>query len=212
MEPLIRPLPPDWATVCLEKLARLSSGYSGASETGGRPDERGRPLIKPSHIDDGDIIERDIEYVRTTSRRSAESLELAVGDILISRVATIGHIALVRAKHHGWLFSSGLIRIRVKSSTITPEYLHHYLRLPVVRKWLDHHATGTAMRSISAELLRGLPVSVPPLDVQSQITEMLDGLDAQIRAHRSVVDAATRLRSSMGLSLMTGTLRVSPSP
>jgi Type I restriction modification DNA specificity domain len=109
------------------------------------------------------------------------------GDLLCARTGTIGRLALATAEQTGWIFGTGLIRIR-PSQQVDPLYLSLYLTHPAVQDWFSRNAGGTAIRNVNTRTLGSLPVSLPPLATQRAIGRTLGALNEKIAAHERAVE------------------------
>ncbi|MFJ1824860.1 N-6 DNA methylase [Streptomyces sp. NPDC088178] len=204
-------LPRDWHRVPLRELVDITAGPSYSrlpAEV--RSAEGDLPVVMPKHLRAGRIDDRGIERVTADVARSLARFRLSPGDILCVRSGAQMPPALVEPAQDGWLCSTNLLRLRSLDSggepLVLPGYLLAYLSLPETMQWLRECARGTAVPSLSATTLALLPVPLPPLSRQRRISAALDAIDAQITAHRELIQAATHHRSTLAAHLMTGVL------
>lgn len=116
--------------------------------------------------------------------------EIRSGDLLLSRANTreyVGSTVLVGPCRSRLLLSDKSLRLKPRAD-IDSRWLYHALSAPESRRYLSERSTGvkSGMRNISQELLRGLPLPVPPLAEQRRIVDVLEN-------HLSRLDAALRL-------------------
>ncbi|MFI5884852.1 N-6 DNA methylase [Streptomyces sp. NPDC051554] len=204
-------LPHDWRRVPLGELVDITAGPSysrlPAEVRSTAGDLR---VVMPKHLREGRIDDRDMEKVSVDVARALARFRLRPGDILCVRSGAQMPPALVEEAQDGWLFSTNLLRLRALESDgkplVLPGYLLAHLSLPETARWLKEYARSTAVPSLSAATLALLPVPLPPLAHQRRISAALDAVDAQITAHRELVQAATRHRSTLAAHLLTGVL------
>ncbi|AYG82259.1 putative type I restriction enzymeP M protein [Streptomyces hundungensis] len=204
-------LPRNWCRVPLGELVDITAGpsYSRLSADVRSP-TGDLCVVMPKHLREGRIDDRAMEKVAADVARALTKFRLSPGDILCVRSGAQTSPALVEEAQDGWLFSTNLLRLRTRETAgeplVLPRYLHAYLCLPETVHWLKEYARGTAVPSLSAATLALLPVPLPPVAHQRRVSATLGALDAQIAAHRSLVGAATRHRSTLAAHLLTGVL------
>lgn len=103
---------------------------------------------------------------------------LRPGDFLISRSNTldrVGRIAVFRGDIDQCAYPDLMMRFRIDASHANPDYIEVYLRSERVSKYIQRHATGTSgsMKKINQGVVEGIPVVLPPLTLQREITELL---------------------------------------
>ncbi|MEU8649397.1 N-6 DNA methylase [Streptomyces sp. NPDC048737] len=204
-------LPHDWRRVPLGELVDIMAGPSytrlPAEVRSAAGDLR---VVMPKHLREGRIDDRDMEKVSVDVARALARFRLRPGDILCVRSGAQMPPALVEKAQDGWLFSTNLLRLRALETDgeplVLPGYLLAYLSLPETVHWLKEYARGTAVPSLSAATLALLPVPLPPLAHQRRISAVLDAVNAQITAHRELIQAATQHRSTLAAHLLTGVL------
>ncbi|MBM0238286.1 N-6 DNA methylase [Micromonospora sp. ATA32] len=199
---LIGDVPYGWEQAPLGRLAEIQAGPYLQKENGVTD---GVPVIHPRDLRDGWIAGDDMELTASASDALVRRYALAPGDVLCVRAGELGRHGLVGAGQGGWLFNTGLLRVR-PTDDILPKYLAHYFSLPEVRNWIKRHASGTAVPSINREVLAELPIVLPPSDVQHRIGRALELAQDEVRIHDQLARTAARLRETLAPLLMTGVL------
>ncbi|MCK9873173.1 restriction endonuclease subunit S [Nocardiopsis dassonvillei] len=207
MDSLTGPLPAGWREQPLGEVCEVRAGPSGAgTPTRGFTDD-GVPLVRPRDIAarrvDGTGAARVAHAVATRLDR----YRLEPGDVLGTRTGTLGRFAVVAPEQRGWLYSTQLVRMR-PSPEIDPVYLVHYLDLHPVRRWIDKHASGSTVRSVTQRTLRLLPTVLPPLSEQQAIGTALDALDDKARLHAEISRTTDDLRETLAPMLFSGRVPV----
>jgi type I restriction enzyme, S subunit len=111
-------------------------------------------------------------------REFDRAYEIRSGDVLVSRANTkayVGAPVLVGACRPRLLLSDKSLRL-VPHDCVSKRWLVHFLRSPEVRAYVEAKASGTkdAMRNLSQEALRRMPVALPPLAEQHRTVEALE--------------------------------------
>lgn len=116
------------------------------------------------------------------------------GDLLISRANTrelVGAVVLVDRDYPFRLLSDKTLRLIVDESRVNKDYLLLALRSARARSHIENHATGTSdsMRNISQDVIKGIPLWLPLLDEQRQISDRLKAQLSKVEAARQAAHA-----------------------
>ena len=106
------------------------------------------------------------------------------GDIFFTRtsetIEEIGFTAVCLKTIPNATFAGFLIRVRPITSLITPEFSKYYFRSDSHRCFFVKEMNLVTRASLGQELLKSLPVLLPPLDEQQEIAAYLDRQCAEI--------------------------------
>jgi restriction endonuclease S subunit len=213
MDTVIGPVPETWQRLLLREACAVQAGPSGTLYRTADPSHTGHPMIRPRDVKDNRIAVEGIGMVDATDTKAAYKLDhyrLEVEDIVYVRIgASRGH-ALAGPDHHGWLYGSGCLRLRLHNGardTITARYLNHYLGQAGVREWLARHTSGVAITTVTSPTLSALPLVVPPLATQYAVADVLDALDEKITVHGEISRTTAAVRDTLAPALLTGALQ-----
>ena len=164
------------------------------------------PVVFPRHLRDGSIAEVADSRISAELAYGLGQFQLAAGDVLCVRTGAMGAPALVQPAQEGWLFSTNLLRLRVKPHVLAdPDYLVQYLSLPHVVEWIRDRAASTAAPSLRADSLGHLPVVLPEPGEQAEIAAVLTDLKAQAFAYEQLAAEISRSRAVIAAGLIDGT-------
>ena len=197
---LIGSTPELWQERPLGEFCELTAGTSIAEDSLGTI-----PVVKPKNLVAGRVSgPTDC----TTSDEAARRVRYRIrgGDLLTARTGSTGRVSLATAEQDGWLFGTGIIRIR-PDDRVDPSYLSLYLSHPAVRDWFTTHSSGTAIPSINTKTLGSLPVTLPALTIQQAIGQTLDALNQKIAAHELICQVTAELRDTLLPLLLSGRVR-----
>src|SRR5262249_51258219 len=141
-------------------------------------------------------------------------LRLAEGDLLFVRTNGVqenaGRCALFRGELRNCYFASYLIRVRVDSTRLLPEFLNYYAQTERGRSFLSGRAIRTAdgKFNINSGTLRHVVVPLPSLSEQEGIAQQLDFVDQKEHLHRRRHTTLMALFRTLLHQLMTGQVRV----
>ncbi|QQS06054.1 MAG: restriction endonuclease subunit S [Fibrobacterota bacterium] len=169
------------------------------------------PVLRIPNVGEGAVKLGDIKY-GTFDASEVEKLALAVGDILVIRsngsADLVGKPALISDREAGYLFAGYLIRLRFLKEKITPEFALLALRSPQTRDWIESETkSSSGVNNISAEKLRNIPLSLPPLAEQIEIVRRVQHLFAMADAMEVEFAAAQRSVDQLDQSLLATAFR-----
>lgn len=159
----------------------------------------GTPVLRIPNIMNGRVDTTDLKY-GYFEKKELESLSLKEGDLLIIRsngsLDLVGKTAVVGPEVEGYLFAGYLIRLRVKSNLIDPQFLCFCLSSPDTRQHIELTARSTSgVNNINSEEIRSIEIKLPGIDEQLEIVRRVeilfafaDRLEARYNAGREWVD------------------------
>ncbi|MFE3515367.1 restriction endonuclease subunit S [Streptomyces sp. NPDC059166] len=195
-------LPEGWRVVRLSQLCELRSAGTPPSVL--QEAEPGAvPLVRPGDLREHRIVHSSAAFVSGPRAEGQDRGRVRAGDILVTRTGTVGRVALVTEAETGWFHNSHTLCVRPSDEVVAP-YLAGFLAGPGAMAWMNSHAAGSAIRSITVGALAGLPVVLPPLAEQRRIGAVLGALDEKIRVHEEIARTTALLRDSLAGLLMSG--------
>jgi type I restriction enzyme S subunit len=157
-----------WAIAELQDLTDPSRPISYGILKPGLPDPNGVPMLRVLDIDDYGCRTRTVPM--TVSRSVADTSKttyLRPNDVLISVMATIGRVFVVPDDMRGWNVNRALA-VLPGGGRVSSDYIETFLQSAFVRRLFDISRIGSAQQRINLELLKALPVPVPPLEIRER--------------------------------------------
>lgn len=206
-------LPEGWAWATLHDLAISgpTNGYSPKKSTDGS----GTLALKLTATTKGqiDLSKRAIKSLSETIPPGSD-LFLKPGDLLFQRGNTpeyVGIAAVYDGPSDKYVYPDLMIRVRTATSSLT-EWIWRAANSPLGRKYMMDKASGTAgtMPKISGEILRNLPVPIPPPAEATEILRRVSDALAASADTLTLLDAeaadAARLKQSILKAAFEGRL------
>lgn len=169
-----------------EVLTVIRNGTTTPQNTVGR----GWPVSRIETISYETVNPNKVRWVELDEQQY-QKWKLQVGDILFSHINSIEHIgktAMYMGDPPNLVHGMNLLLLRTDSSKCLPEYLHTYLKLPVVRQRIRAMARQAVNQaSLNQAQLKGLPIMLPPIAFQEK-------LQMAIVHHQSVLARFTQMR------------------
>ena len=167
--------------ICAAQGGAIQTGPFGSQLHTSDYKEIGIPVVMPTNIGDGGIVEDGIARIDQTDVDRLSQHKLRMGDIVFSRRGDVTKNALIRPHEVGWFCGTGCLKVRLGDESIaTAKFISHCLRLPDIKDWLIRHAVGATMPNLNTGILSAVPIYLPPLQVQLEIAAMLGALDDRI--------------------------------
>jgi type I restriction enzyme S subunit len=167
--------------ICTAQGGAIQTGPFGSQLHTSDYKEFGIPVVMPTNIGDGGIVEDGIARIDQTDVDRLSQHKLRIGDIVFSRRGDVTKNALIRPHEVGWFCGTGCLKVRLGDESIaTAKFISHCLRLPDIKDWLIRHAVGATMPNLNTGILSAVPIFLPPLHVQLEIATTLGALDDRI--------------------------------
>lgn len=203
-------LPEGWSTQPLSALAlEFRTGPFGSALHQSDYVEGGIPVINPTHLMAGKIRP---SRAKTVSRATAQRLNeyaLQEGDIVIARRGEMGRCAVVGTSEIGWLCGTGSAILRLRPDLL-PAFVQMLLSSPAARSYLSEASVGSTMENLNQQLLKAMPITVPPLAEQRRIVAQIEALLTKVRSSQERLDKLPtilkRFRQAVLAAACTGRL------
>jgi len=167
--------------ICAAQGGAIQTGPFGSQLHTSDYKEIGIPVVMPTNIGDGGIVESGIARIAQVDVDRLSQHKLRMGDIVFSRRGDVTKNALIREHEAGWFCGTGCLKVRLGDESIaTARFISHCLRLPDIKDWLVRHAVGATMPNLNTAILSAVPIFLPPLQVQRDIAALLGALDDRI--------------------------------
>ncbi len=195
-------LPSSWARINVGLI--IDDLKYGTSQKCGY-DTDGVPVLRIPNVSNGIIDHSDLKYAKLP-KMEYEQLKLTSGDILLIRsngsVSLVGKTALVKESEKDFAYAGYLIRLRLSSNFIQPNFLQTVLSTNDIRAQIEMPARSTSgVNNINSDEVKALRISLPPLAEQQRIVEEVERLlsvaDAVEATVKQSLKQAERLRQSI---------------
>ena len=150
-------------------------------------------------------------YVTCAKAKELKRYSLHSGDVLFSRMASVGRAGLVCGTLSGAIFNYHLMRLRLNQCAIAPSLFVMYVRgSHVVKEYVVNINHGVTRDGINTAQLLGLPVALPPRVEQDRIASQVDILSSLGEAQLDIVHGnivrSRRLRQAILKRAVEGSL------
>ena len=158
----------------------VQTGPFGAQLHASDYQDEGIPLILIKHVNNLSISNLNLPKISLQKAEELSLYRLKKGDIVFSRVGSIGRIALVEDEQEGWLISGQMLRLRITNPAVYPRFAIYSITSETTQTYFQLSSVGSTRESINTEILRNYPIPIPPLPEQQAIADFLDRKTAQV--------------------------------
>jgi type I restriction enzyme S subunit len=146
----------------------------------------GTAVVPTEAIGRGRILDISVPRVNSTKAADLARHRLQVDDILFARrgAQATGLSAIVDERFEGALCGTGALLLRLQSPRVDPKYLAVFLAGESAYTWLRAHAVGAVMPNLNTEIIKALPITLPPLEEQRNLARFFGAVDDRITVLR----------------------------
>ena len=186
--------------VALPAKGSIVSGPFGSNISSRFFVEEGIPVIRGNNLTFGERRFVDDGFVYLTEEKAHEfrNCEALAGDLVFTAAGTIGQVGIIPsdARFERYIISNKQLRVRCDRSKVSPLFLFLWFTMQEMRQHIINKNTGCSIPLINLGILRGLPVPVPPVEVQERIASNISAYDDLIENNRrrmALLERAARL-------------------
>jgi type I restriction enzyme, S subunit len=160
-------------------IADLQTGPFGTMLNASEYTATGIPVIAVQDIGENKLKHNKFVYVDESTVSRLSRYKVKEGDIIFGRKGAVERRAIIKKNEEGWLQGSDCIRVRFNSS-IDSTFISYQFGSQSYKEWMFQNSTGATMPSLNQQVLKLLPITLPPLPEQKTIASILSSLDDKI--------------------------------
>ena len=137
----------------------------------------------------GDATENSRYITKTAQRIKSEgkskSRYVKAGDFLLSNSMTFGKPYILKIDgciHDGWLV------LDYNKDILEENYFHAYLSSSSAYKIMSGMASGSVVSNLNSEIIKKLPVPLPPLEMQKEFAEYVENCESMKKSARKQLE------------------------
>jgi len=173
-------IPKHWDVTKLRYLGKCQNGINIDGDAFGS----GYPFISYGDVYNNKALPSKVKGLVQSTAQDREIYSVKSGDILFTRTSeTIDEIGFTSVCHNDMdnaVFAGFLIRFRPKENAIDPLYSEYYFQNEKLRAFFVKEMNLVTRASLSQELLKRMPVTIPPVEEQKEIAEYISNKDKLI--------------------------------
>ena len=212
------PLPEGWLWTTVSSLGEfdgeaVKTGPFGAILKSKEFVSSGVPILAVGNVQSGrlDLQNARVDHITEEKADELSDYRLRAGDVLFTRSGTIGRSAVVPQSADGWMMSYHLLRVRPNQLLINPQYLYFvFAGCQASQQYTQDSTIGTTRPGINTQILKHLPVPLPPRAEQDRAVATINELFSRVgsaRDHLSKIPVILkRFRQAVLASACSGKL------
>ena len=205
-------IPKHWEIIKLRYLGALQNGISKDSNSFGL----GYPFLSYGDVYNNETLPIHVKGLVKSTKDDKERYSVLERDIFFTRtsetIEEIGISSTCMKTIEDCVFSGFLIRFRNTSKVLTKEFSKYYFPSYLPRVFLAREVNIVTRSSLSQELLKRLPVLLPPIDDQKEIASFLDEqtqkMDSIMQKENKQIQLLQEYRQSLISEAVTGKIDV----
>ena len=187
-----------WEKIKLSELYTVHNGLSKGRQFFGS----GFPFLSFSTVFNNYFIPLELSDFVQTTEKEQDDYSIHRGDVFVTRTSETSDelgMSCVALKDYPCATYNGFTkRMRpIEKDRVLPEYIGYYMRMPSFRGEFQAFSTMTTRASLRNEDLLGLEVTLPPIETQKRIADILSVYDDLIENTKKQIklleEAAQRL-------------------
>lgn len=205
-------IPEYWDVKRLRYLGVCQNGISQSADYFGS----GFPFINYGDVYKNFVLPETASGLANSTDSDQETYSVQEGDVFFTRTSeTIEEIGLTSTclkTIEKAVFSGFLIRFRPKTDRLIARFSKYYFRAHIHRKFFVKEMNLVTRASLSQELLKKLPVLLPPKEEQIEIADYLDqyisNVDSKIEKTIRLIESLKEYRTALISEVVTGKIKV----
>ena len=172
-------VPAHWGVKALRYLGECQNGINIGGEAFGS----GSPFVSYGDVYKNDVLPTEVTGLVQSSPEDQQRYSIEYGDVFFTRtsetVDEIGFSATCLQELPNAVFAGFLIRFRPTGKSLAPGFSKYYFRNQGLRIFFNKEMNLVTRASLSQDLLKLLPVTIPPVVEQIKISDFLDRVTAE---------------------------------
>lgn len=183
---------PSWEMVELGEISEVITKGTTPKTIGYEFQNEGVSFLKVESIsDNGQILPDKLSFVNFECHHSLKRSQLEEGDILFSIAGSLGRTAIVTKDVLPANTNQALAIIRLKDKTQT-KFVYKCLRAKWLLDRILENKVGVAQYNLSLKNIGDIEIPLPPIEVQQEIVDELEGYQKIIDGNKKFIDLYTQ--------------------
>lgn len=164
--------------------------------------DMGVMYLTSKNIGNGELKLENFDYISeeshiklfTDTKRSQRRLKS--GDVLMGIIGTFGNCYVYRENDHFGISSSVAI-LRANQELLLPEYLYYVISSDGFKAIVDKYKGGSVQGYTNIATLKALPISIPTLEIQKSIINLLLPKDQKIALNKQTSETFEQMAQTL---------------
>lgn len=201
-------VPQHWNVCRLRNIGTPQNGISKGGEFFGH----GYPFVSYGDVYRNFTLPENINGLVDTTEAERMQYSVKSGDIFFTRtsetIEEVGFSCVCEKPIENATFAGFVIRVRPFTDDLLTSYAKYYFRSNHHRFYLAKEMNLVTRASLGQNLLKSMPVLLPPKSEQQQIADYLDkkcsAIDSAIAKKQAIIEKLTAYKKSLIYEVVTG--------
>ncbi len=201
-------IPSTWKVCRLRNIGTPQNGISKGGEFFGH----GYPFVSYGDVYRNYTLPIHVDGLIETTDNERKDYSVEKGDIFFTRtsetVEEVGFSSVCEKTIPNATFAGFVIRVRPFDDTLYTGYSKYYFRSSHHRAFLVKEMNLVTRASLGQDLLKSMPVLVPPMEEQKEIAKFLDkkcsAIDDAIERKQKIINKIVLYKKSLIYEIVTG--------
>lgn len=201
-------IPASWT---MKRLRYIGSCQNGISK-GGEYFGSGYPFVSYGDVYKNIVLPETVNGLIESTEEERENYSVRTGDIFFTRtsetIEEVGFTSVCLKTIENATFAGFVIRVRPNTDDLIPDFSKYYFKSEAHRRFFVKEMNLVTRASLSQDLLKRLPVLIPPKEEQKAIAEYLDKtcatIDSAIEQKQKLIEKLTEYKKSLIYECVTG--------
>jgi len=206
-------IPKHWGVKRLRYIGNCQNGISQSADYFGQ----GFPFVSYGDVYKNIVLPKNVDGLANSTESDRKNYSVLKGDVFFTRtsetIEEIGIASTCLETIKNAVFSGFLIRFRTSSNDLFDGFSKYYFRASIHRRFFVKEMNLVTRASLSQELLKKLPVLLPPIQEQIEINKYIETetscIDAKIAKTQRIIELQKEYRSALISEVVTGKIKVS---
>jgi len=184
-------IPQEWEDLIFDDFIKIQNGFAFKSS---EFKTKGVPIIKIKNITPPVITFEEVQYYAGVVDAKLKPYILKRGDIVISMTGSnVNQMASAVGKVARYKSDSPVLlnqragKLLIDGNIADMDYIYFYIARREIQYYLAINAAGSANQAnISPDIIKSIPIALPPLQEQSTIAKILSSLDEKIELNQEM--------------------------
>jgi restriction endonuclease S subunit len=172
----------------IRKLSEIADFQEGPGIMAVDFKKEGVPLIRLKCLNDNFATLEGCNFLdKTKVENKWKHFKLEAGDLLLSTSGSLGRVSEVGKNIVGCIAYTGIIRFRPRNNEIYSSFLKYFLMSEYFINQAVTASTGVTLKHFGPTHLNKMEIAVPPIAIQKQIVEKIEGERVLIEAAKKLI-------------------------
>lgn len=201
-------VPEHWDVCRLRNIGTPQNGISKGGDFFGH----GYPFVSYGDVYRNFLLPETVNGLVETTKKEREQYSVKEGDIFFTRtsetIEEVGFSSVCEKNIENATFAGFVIRVRPFIDNLLTAFAKYYFRSNHHRFYLVKEMNLVTRASLGQNLLKSMPVLLPPKKEQQEIADYLDkkcsAIDSAIKKKQALIEKLTEYKKSLIYEVVTG--------